>query len=539
MSESGQDPVSWEALYRFRQEIDDRLESEQREGRDLPEAMRNLVAFFGERVGASAARVHLAKGDGEEILEFEHGTIPEFEGEPPEGFLREGWLDAAGGRRGFTAPFDIREQILGTATVYPPLDPPLPEEWVERYAEAFVEQLDNYVYSVHQARRLHRLAVRIQKCLETTIFEAGLDRAVHVMVENLPIRGFLLLYRSTHLLYPEQISYRGYDAAEKVLVDHMDQRDPKLEQAIEGRAIDEVEASDLAGRMRFEGLEPLVLPLDRHGQETEMLGKMFVWVEADAPRDASVAISEILQSCIVQRLADYSRETRNLQRYFSPRVVGRLLRTQGYDQRYLSPRVAEIGILFIDVAGFTMLSETILKEPAAIGSFVDKWSDETVRILLQHGGVMDKLIGDCVLGLFGPPFFEQKPLEIAAASVRCALEIRKVTQKMIDNPVVAPFREAILERRGGLDVSTGVNLAQAAVGTFGSNEDYTAFSSGMNNAARLQSLAKPGQTLIMGEMSDLLREHPEACVGFQFGEEGTAAVKNVAEPIRWVEVLEA
>ena len=51
---------------------------------------------------------------------------------------------------------------------------------------------------------------------------------------------------------------------------------------------------------------------------------------------------------------------------------------------------------------------------------MDIWGDAVVRMLWKHGGAFDKMVGDCVIGLFGPPFFEMEPAEACLAAVRAA-----------------------------------------------------------------------------------------------------------------------
>jgi len=66
------------------------------------------------------------------------------------------------------------------------------------------------------------------------------------------------------------------------------------------------------------------------------------------------------------------------------------------------------------------------------------------------------------------------------------------------------------------------------VGMFGLNQDFTAFSPGMNNTARLQSLAVRDEVLVMEPMKRLVEE---ACAGVRFGERREGRVKNVKEPL--------
>ena len=64
--------------------------------------------------------------------------------------------------------------------------------------------------------------------------------------------------------------------------------------------------------------------------------------------------------------------------------------------------------------------------------------------------------------------------------------------------------EFALLRGSGVGVATGVNLAPLFVGQFGPNANFTGFSSGMNNTARLQGCATRGQILVMDDAAKRL-----------------------------------
>ena len=110
-----------------------------------------------------------------------------------------------------------------------------------------------------------------------------------------------------------------------------------------------------------------------------------------------------------------------------------------------------------------------------------------------------------------------------ARAIRCAVDIREMTNKL---PVRVQFETL---REGGVAVSTGVNLAPLFVGRFGPNSNFTGFSSGMNNTARLQGCAGKNEILVMEEAIAALPGGHE----FSFSDTRSAPVKNVAEPLRF------
>jgi class 3 adenylate cyclase len=186
-----------------------------------------------------------------------------------------------------------------------------------------------------------------------------------------------------------------------------------------------------------------------------------------------------------------------------------------------------VAIVFADISGFTRLSEQVLVDPAKIGLLVDTWGDEVVELTWANGGVFDKMVGDCLIALFGPPFYETTPGERLEAALRTAKGIIEVTQKMPDRPGLERLKGA------GIGVSTGVNLCPLFVGRFGPNENFTGFSSGMNNTARLQHLAGKDEILVMSDAIAQLGGKS----ALKFGDERSAPVKNVAQPLRFRPLL--
>ena len=207
-----------------------------------------------------------------------------------------------------------------------------------------------------------------------------------------------------------------------------------------------------------------------------------------------------------------------------------MLRDPDYRAKFLTPREEEIAIVFADINGFTKMCETAIASPRHVGEFVDRWSDRAVEIAWEHGGVFDKMIGDCIIALFGPPFFTEDPEVRAENALKTALEIQEFTVALGKQPEIA----RLVKKAGlpGLAVGVGVNLCKVAVGHFGPNEEYTAFGAGMNETARLQSEADFQQILVMEPMWNLLqkthRTHGQGADGPL-----QAKVKNVPNPLRF------
>lgn len=146
------------------------------------------------------------------------------------------------------------------------------------------------------------------------------------------------------------------------------------------------------------------------------------------------------------------------------------------------------------------------------------------------------MVGDCVIGLFGPPFFHGSRTERAEATMRAALEIQAFTEGMSSDPEVVRIREQV--QLPGLGVAIGINLAHAYCGVFGPNQQYTGFSTGMNQTARLQSLGGFRETLVMESLRGALEESTDPALrGLRYGELTETPVKNVAQPLRYYRLM--
>jgi class 3 adenylate cyclase len=404
-----------------------------------------------------------------------------------------------------------------------------------RLLDAIAEELDTVLASVQTAAEKHQLLVTINHFLSNRVFEAGMDQAVRTLCEKVRLPGFLLLYRDA--VVSGAMHYRSY-------------RYGQLEYATNGRHWDAVE-----GAITRYG-QSLVNPGDHTARgllgeqraveavlisgvgDASPLGKIIVWSGSQGLSAYTMDLVRLLASTLSQRLIDYNRERIHLSQFFSPQVIDDLLKDPAYERTWLTPRDEEAGILFADINGFTRICEQVLERPERIGKFVDDWSEEAVRILHRHGGVFDKMVGDCVIGLFGPPFFKSSLPERAAAAITAAIEIQAFTRdKMSLHPEISRLSEIL--KVPGLGVAIGVNLAPTFCGLFGPNRQYMGFSTGMNQTARLQSLGSFRETLVMeSAVKAIAGLKDPRLAALKFGAREETPVKNVAKPLGYHRLLD-
>lgn len=174
---------------------------------------------------------------------------------------------------------------------------------------------------------------------------------------------------------------------------------------------------------------------------------------------------------------------------FVPKAVVDQMLASGKEVKLGGERM-DISLIFVDIRGFTTLSEKL--EPEQVIQFLNEYLDVCTKAIFKYNGTLDKFIGDGVMAMFGAPIRYDDHAEMA---VRAALEMKKQTAAL----------EARLMEKLGFTVrfGVGINCGPAIVGNIGSEElrlDYTAIGDTVNLSARLESNAKPGQILISGNV---------------------------------------
>jgi PAS domain S-box-containing protein len=166
----------------------------------------------------------------------------------------------------------------------------------------------------------------------------------------------------------------------------------------------------------------------------------------------------------------------NLARYFSPKMVEILAQRD----RPLAPvRRQEIAAMFVDIVGFTAISETMAPERvvALLRSFYRRMSD----VIFAHGGSIEKFAGDALMALFGVPDPSGRDATSALlAALGMSDELDRWNAKR-----VGTGREAI-------DAGISVHFGVAVLGDIGTRESmsFTAIGDTVNTASRMQALCR-------------------------------------------------
>jgi adenylate cyclase len=164
-------------------------------------------------------------------------------------------------------------------------------------------------------------------------------------------------------------------------------------------------------------------------------------------------------------------------KYVPERIAARLLADEGG----LVPVLTEATVLFIDLEGFTELSETL--HPAEIVEMLNAYFSVVGEIIERHDGVITQFQGDAILATFNVP---ARHPEHAAQAVRAAIEI---------SHAVAGRRFAGHE----LKYRIGINTGELVAGAVGAQDrlNYTVHGDMVNTAARLEQMNKELGTRIL------------------------------------------
>mgnify|MGYP001211806388 CR=1 FL=1 len=175
---------------------------------------------------------------------------------------------------------------------------------------------------------------------------------------------------------------------------------------------------------------------------------------------------------------------RHLERYHSPAMIDALQRREAVEGTS-KLRQADVTVLFADVVGFTSLSQEL--SPDGVARLLDGFFTEAVEAVFEHGGTLDKFIGDAVMAFFGAPVPTHDHAEQA---LRAALDLRFRLIRWNQRQIEAGGRP--------VEIRFALNSGPVVVGDVGSSRrvDYTVLGNTVNVAARLEGVGAPGEIVI-------------------------------------------
>ena len=209
-----------------------------------------------------------------------------------------------------------------------------------------------------------------------------------------------------------------------------------------------------------------------------------------------VGVTILYIGCIAANYIRAAMEKRQLtgtfKRYVAPEIVNEILR-DGTDALELGGKQVRIAVLFVDIRGFTSMSEQL--QPTQVVQVLNDYLTLISRCILDNGGTLDKFIGDAAMAFWGAPLPQE---DYVMKAVRAAAAMAEGAQAL---------SAQLLEKYGRtVSFGIGVHVGEAVVGNVGSpaRMDYTAIGDTVNTASRLEANAPAGTIYISRAVADAL-----------------------------------
>lgn len=218
----------------------------------------------------------------------------------------------------------------------------------------------------------------------------------------------------------------------------------------------------------------------------------------------------------------YRNISRKLSKYLSPQVWESVF--SGKRDVKLETTRKRLVIFFSDIKGFSELSEQL--EAEVLTDLINTYLNEMSKIVMKHGGTIDKFIGDAIMVFFGDP--ETKGVKgDAEACVAMALEMRRHMKLLRQRWKAQGIKQP-------LEIRMGINTGYCTVGNFGaeSRMDYTLLGKEVNLASRLESAAEPGEILVSYETYSLIQDR------ILCREKGRINAKGFSRPVPVYQVVD-
>lgn len=214
-------------------------------------------------------------------------------------------------------------------------------------------------------------------------------------------------------------------------------------------------------------------------------------------------------------MVDGLRERERI-RYLFERHVGEDVARDALTRKAeLSGEVRHVAVLFVDLVGSTQIASVL--PPREVVDLLNRFFTVVVEVVDDHGGIVNKLVGDAVLAVWGAPTDVDDP------SGRALSAARQVARRL---------EETLPDVRAGVGVAAG----EVVAGNIGDQRrfEYTVIGDPVNEAARLTEMAKGVRGGVLASSAAVAQASPSEAAHWQVEGEvelrGRATATTVARP---------
>lgn len=234
--------------------------------------------------------------------------------------------------------------------------------------------------------------------------------------------------------------------------------------------------------------------------------------------DLSITVEKALKQVAQLKDTLQAIKENNILKMYVDKNVLNFMGGKEYESTIMSNENIEATVMFIDMCGFTRISETTPAD--TVVKLINTYFDVMVKEITANEGFVDKFIGDAVMAVFRGEYHLDR-------SIDTALAVRTQINKLPDFQGEIPFQPK---------VSIGIKSGEMISGNIGSETlkrlDYTVIGDTVNTAARLQDAAKENEIVISEECFECIKE------SFICEKIGSISMKNKTNPITLYSVKE-
>jgi adenylate cyclase len=198
--------------------------------------------------------------------------------------------------------------------------------------------------------------------------------------------------------------------------------------------------------------------------------------------------AQIGSMLVLEDITEEKRVRSTMSRYMSKEVADQLLSAGELE---LGGKEQKVTVMFTDVRSFTTIAEAL--GPRQTVSLLNEYFTEMVDVIFQHGGILDKYMGDGIMALYGAPLVGANDADNALAAADEMM--RRLAQLNL---------RRVAAGQAALDIGIGFSTGPTVVGNIGSVRrlDYTVIGDTVNLASRLEGATKQySARILLSEMT--------------------------------------